>query len=134
MDLNYLEGLKNHYEHDLMEISPKAQEFIQEMINGAATVIDYIPYDPREIRNWIEQTVELMGMSSDEEDEDLFDLFPNIFDYRPYAEEIAYYFLLEDIKDIKRKISENDNKMLEMIIKLDWVDMMPSTIRDVFVF
>lgn len=139
MDYEYIKELKIYYEDGFPYVSDIAEKYAKEMIEGGATVIDYKPFISNEIRQWISGTEEMIGWSSsdgeeDEESIEIRELFPNLYDYRPYTNEIAAYFLMSDVKYIKDKVKEEDDIIIDILVKLSWYEMLPKNVTDVFLF
>ncbi len=154
LDHGYWEGLKNHYEKEYNGIVPRKQdiEYIEELRSGGATLeYDDRRFDPIVVKEWVKETQQLakeearegsfMNIYGEYEEKDIEDtemlkLFPHLFDYVDSYDEIAAFYMWEDIDKFKQKIMDGDVEYMKEAIRLNWemmLELMPE-VRDIFLF
>lgn len=149
IDIDYWKKLKKFFETEYAGIVPaeKHMIYIKEIINGDATLLDYDDnYDPGTVSDWVAATQDIAfdekhslspeGESLDISETDTVAIFPHLFDYDDAIEEIAGYFLWEEINKFKEELKDGNLEYVETAVKLDWKMMFDEipTIRDVFLF
>lgn len=136
---NFKKFYDEYYEKEFksITISDEGLEYINEIIDGAATFIDLdSPYDPEEVEVWIEDTKGII-MDEDEDGEtETLDLFPHIEYYDDHTMEIASFFFNRDLNTFKDKILNGDMAYVNEAIRLEWDAMLSLNplLKDVFYF
>ena len=143
----YWQGLKEYYETDYNGVAAgkKAEEYAQEMENGEASFLQYDrPFDPDEIKIWIDETEE--GAANDYDwnvrdqngqgNSELDELFPNLWNYSGYKDEIASYFMWKDLDRFKEEIKKENPEFVDEALRLEWQEMIEEipTVKDMFLF
>ena len=140
LDNGYWEDLKEYYENDYNGVVPsdEAKEYAQEMIDGQASILsfDERPFDPYDIGKWIEDEEYDIQNSQDFDPDEPLNIFPHLFSYNQFKDEIAAFFLLRDLKKFKTEVSKENQKFIDEAIRLNWFDMMENipSVKDIFIF
>jgi hypothetical protein len=143
MDDNYWEMLKKYFETEYHGIVPneKCTMYAYEIKNGAGTILyDNRRFDPYDVSLWITETQELaMDEASDGisvSETEMVAIFPHLFDYTNFSEEIAAFFMWEDINRFKDELKKGNAEYVKEAIRLNWRMMLEEVpaIRNVFLF
>ena len=155
LDNGYWEGLKIFFENEYNGITFNAAstEYVEELKNGEATILDDARrFDPKRVAKWIrltqreaEDEVDSYGTTVDIygkiiqfnlDETEMVRLFPHLFDYYDQIDEIAAYFMWEDINKFKEEMRKGTDKYIAEAIRLNWVMMLGEIpiIRDIFIF
>lgn len=143
-DEKYWKGLKTYYETEYNGIVPgkTATEYAEELKAGFSSFENWSnPYDPDAIKNWIEETLEMVEeeWSENADYSETLEIFPHLYGtkgYNYYYEEIAAHFLLADIETFQNEIINENPDFVEIAVNLEWDDMieLDPTIKSVFLF
>lgn len=126
-------GLKEYYEKEYTGIiaGKFATIYAKELEDAGASFLDLDrPFDPDEIKTWIEDTRE--NFDPDEVEE----LFPSFFGYDNVVDEIASYFMWQDLEKFMKEIKDGNKEYTDEALRLNWEYMIEEipNVKDVFLF
>lgn len=138
MNIDFWKNLKKYFEteYDGVIATEEGIKLAKEIQDGDATVLSYGDYyKTSEIVKWVRETI-MYASDDDSEDLSIAEIFPNLHDYRDYADEIASYFLWQDLNKFEEKLLDGDKDFIDMVMKLDWIYMIEKVpfVKDVFLF
>lgn len=139
---NYWKGLKEYYETDYNGVAPGkyGEMYAKECESARASFIDMDrPFDPEEVKIWIEETEDEANGGNefiDVDETSVVNMFPNLFAYAGYEDEIAAYFLLKDLEQFSTQIEKGNQEYVDEAIRLNWTEMIEQipSVKDMFLF
>lgn len=138
MNIKFWKQLKEYFETEYDGIVAREEgiKFAKEIQDGDATFLSYADYyKTSEVVKWIRETIMYAG-DEDFEDLSIAEIFPNLHDYRDYADEIASYYLWQDIDKFKKEMKSGNEEYIKYAIQLDWEMMLGEIpgVKDIFMF
>lgn len=124
------------------EITSKARKYGKEIIDGSATYLDSDnKYSIIRLRQWVSKILNMIGDYDPEDEysynpdaEHLLGLFPNIDDYQSCAYDITKYLIISDLEIFKKHIELGNQHYIDEAVRLEWFEILPNTVTDVFLF
>ena len=135
MNIDFWKNLKKYFEteYDGIVATEEGIKLAKEIQDGDATLLAYDEYyKTSEVVKWVRGTI----MYADDEDLSIAENFPNLHDYRDYADEIASYYLWQDLNKFEEQLLVGDKEFIDVAMKLNWVYMIEKIpfVKDVFLF
>ena len=138
MKIEFWESLKEYFETEYDGIVAREEgiKFAKEIQDGDATFLSYADYyKTSEVVKWIRETI-MYADDEDSEDLSITEIFPNLHDYRDYADEIASYYLWQDLNKFEEQLLSGNQEFIDVAMKLNWTYMIEKIpfVKDVFLF